>query len=263
MRNYYTIKEIILGLRDYSINFNNELVNLGRFVNISKKEEPYFYMSFSIDEYNSKYSLNYITKSKSKIKNLAISQQFINKIRKVDTGYTIISSNSDISIPSKMEKNIVDKDKFCDKVYEIVNDEFVSNTAIISNKFKNIEDDLPFPAKNKYVDEVIIEPSKISLFSHTLNKSLEYNFRTDKLTYKGPNYALSSEEIDAFLNVQVPKKYLNNFILNMIEINLIEGADIVVEKFSTSYDGDPYKQTTRRLDMDVALNNKVLYLSRM
>ena len=264
MKEYYSVKEIIFGLRDYCITFNNNIVNLKQCLDIPKnrKEEVFFYMSFNQDEYNKQYSLRGIVRSTSKIKNLNISKFLINKFIGIDTGETIVSSNSDITIPDKMSKYVLDKDKFFTKVNEIINDKFIENIDTISNRFIDNIEDLPLPRTSPYLDMVSINPNGVVLSSHSLNKFLEYNARLDKVSYYGSNQSIYSSEIEAFLNVKIHKKYINEFILNIIDSNLLIGSDIIVEKFYSDVDSDVYKHPTRSFNMSVHLDNKVLYLSK-
>jgi hypothetical protein len=141
-----------------------------------------------------------------------------------------------------MSKYVLDKDKFFTKVNEIINDKFIENIETISNRFVDNIEDLPLPRTSPYLDMVSINPNGVVLSSHSLNKFLEYNARLDKVSYYGSNQSIYSSEIEAFLNVKIHKKYINEFILNIIDSNLLNGSDIIVEKFYSDVDSDVYKQ---------------------
>jgi hypothetical protein len=264
MKEFYTVKEIILGLRDYSIDFNNKVYNLIRYVNIpkGKKEKPSFYMCFTTTGDKPCYSLNYLPQSTSKIRNLAISKYLVNKVVGIDNGDVVASSETDIVIPKRIENYVVDKDKYFSIVKDIIDDEFVKNHLCISNLLKRPDDEQPIPRNNHYIDQVEINPRGVSINTNTLNMNLSYDATKDKFVYRGINKNVNSSELEDFLNIKIHRKYLNDFIINLIDNNCMDCTDIIVERFSVLTDTDQYKETNRTFDMDVSERDRVLYISR-
>lgn len=237
MKDYYTLKEIILGLRNEQLKIAKELKELETKLSIygdKKYENSRF--DFNILN-NDVYFVHYLHKKYSfienilnlltfKFKEIVKGDEYFSGVHKLgNDNYTISGVNGLIASVKEHEQ-----ESFNEIVNDILNNQLVSNGAT-----EVIKDN-----KWRYANNVLITPliTTYSGFNSKKCNSLFYFAKGDFIDItKTPNNSSYKDTINELLNIRYDRKYFPEYIQNIIDTNddikkdIIVSSDISENKF--------------------------------
>ena len=211
MKDYYTLKEVILGLRKEQLKIANKLSELKKYINVCEKKYDNAHL-----ELNGIFRLEYCY-----LKKISYFQKILNlllwnsesKYRDHNISNSLKFNDEKIYFTDSIFVNIKDKEIFMKEFDSILNDEFIQ--IIMSNDRKNhisFEDQfLSFSHDSVYFYR------NYNSLRNTKSNILDYNSYNDiisiTLYYR---YKSIREHINELLNLKFPKRFFSDYIQNII-----------------------------------------------
>lgn len=217
MEEYYTVKEILLGLRQEQVRIAEELKQIEKMLTTYKndKYQGSHFTNAVIGEYKSLFyqlCCNYTF-----IEKLCYLKQFNESLFRDNSVWAITEKDDkDNYILYHNTKNLVKEgmqESFNEKVESILNDKFVNEIYLSHCSYKSRILDVKCVGLN-YLD------NDASFINNIID--LKYQSRNDELSLEvsGRNrHRTLSGILDEVLNVKIPKKYLREYIQEIIETN--------------------------------------------
>lgn len=238
MEEYYTVKEILLGLREKQIKIENELRILEEML-ITHKNEKYDGSHFTnvvIGKYKSLFYQLYC--NYTFIEKLCHLKQFNESLFR--DNYVLVVSDKDEKgnhILYHNNQNLVKdgmQESFNEKVESILNDKFVNEIYLSHCSYRSKLLDIKCVGLN-YLD------NDNSFINNMID--LKYQSRNDEISLEvsGRNrYRTLSSILDEVLNVKIPKKYLREYIQEIIETNSETKKEIYIPNERLVQDKNSY-----------------------
>lgn len=259
MRDFYTIKEIILGLRSSCLNFNasiNQLNNCVVFYD-SKKKKPCFFIYYPERAVDDFFSIKYVTlKEYSKYFKAIDSRLFgTPEVHQVAS-----STSSDIFIPKEISKYVVDKDRYYSLIKEMLSNDFLRNHVQIVNPYYGNYKNNAIPNNPFFVNKIDINSNGVKLYSEKLKSNFCYDSLKDCFSYNGISEWNSDNCISDYLNISISNNQLNDFLIGLIDSNLFSESDIIFDK-NLSFDICNISHDRKNFDLFIDDKQKRLSLS--
>ncbi len=229
----YTFGEIILGLRDEYLLYQQKLRELKQFCEMDSRKATDFHFRISkFDKNNPILLCDYLPKQNSLEKIVTdLSKKMGYYIYGRNTVH-LVTDNNQYYFLSGMKKYPIhikyDMDiKFNDSAKKILMSEFVNN--ILSQYIEDNCSDLNAV--------LTIKPAGIELFirdnqSHLPKSVIFYNSQDDNLEFKSFSKQLQKTHLEMALSVSIPYQKLNNYHIQKIHSNPNTSKPIILEEFN-------------------------------
>lgn len=246
-KNYYTVIDIIFGLRPYYLDNEKQLKILKDLCYSLDKNVSDFYFYIEKNGITPQIYCKFIQNLKS-LRGLVTYLQhgnniYINgkSISKLNTNYdgSYFIDSDFYSVKIKKE----DSEHFSLLVSQILNSEFVNNLKLV-----HYYDD-KFPG-------IYIEPSRLVIDSCLFFEpvSLQYVPNTDKILVTGTKETTVYKEMIAYiLNYKIPKELLSEYIIKLIENSDIDKKAVHVVNFNDSNNVELVNLNIKEIDNQILL----------
>ena len=228
MKDYYTLKEIILGLRGEQLKIAEKLNELENKLSICDNDK-YKNSEFGFNLVNNnaylvhhlykKYSVleNILNCFSFKFKEIMNGDKYTDSIRKLGNGDYVISGVSGLACHINEE----DQQSFNNLVDDILNDEFINNCIIEIVKYD----------KWRYINNILTGPivTTYSGFNNKNHNTLSYLARNDSIDIvKKIDNKSYKDTLNELLSLRYERKYFSEYIQNIIDSNDDIKKDIII-----------------------------------
>jgi len=224
MKDYYTLKEILLGLRNEQLKLATKLQKLEKYLNISDTKK-YQNVEFHINGIkNLSYSYLYKTNPSTKLFDL-LTGNFQEALKGYFTiGNVFLNENNDYYINhDAININKIYQEKFTKNVNEILNSEFV----------KNIIKDI-FIKENQYIPRLSIGNNtkyynENKNYRKTIYEYIAYIAKNNLIqVYNGYSNKNYKEFLNEMFNTRIPRNLISEYFQSIIDNNIDTKKDIII-----------------------------------
>lgn len=234
---YYTLKEILLGLRQEQIRIQNELYELEKML-ITYDNDKYKGSSFS-DHIISKYQLLYYQlvfnySLKERIYNMLFESKSLFNSSTIPL-HTTIDEEGYYTLNYQKESLVKGdkKEEFHTKVLKLIQDGFIKNEIMFCDEFKKIN----FKIASFGMEYICNNQNSIHdiiFFRYIARENVLYIGANKK-----DNNSFN-ELIDDLLNIKIPKRILPVYLKNIIETNGDTNKNIITFEDKYNYQITPF-----------------------
>lgn len=203
-KQYYTVREVILGLRDEYVKNQARLDNLKKYFYIADKNVKSF--NFETGNINEQQIIARFEKRGNIIQKLLSELLEEYTIESRETIYTLESS----FYPKTLNINPSKLSEFKEEVNKIFGNVFLGKIGITPISLTGKDFDLSF-----WIDSKGIKLYKRNIME--LETSLEYRASTDEIMVKSGTYSVSSANLMRLLEIKVPSMAFKNYHKELIE----------------------------------------------
>lgn len=227
MKDYYTLKEIILGLRKEQLKIRKELLFLESKLNIDDKlyYESYLTIQRKTSLKKDVQLTLVLTKKNKMIEDILYAITFHYQHLKGRLNYNfndlVKDNNGNYSLyDGKILKE--DQTIFNETANKILNNKFVNE---VINTYR-------FSGDSNYQNALNTTPTKTKYYGSRKDRinNLTYDARTDSLWVTNLYFDSYQEIIDDLLNIKVPKNIFSEYIQSIIEENSDVKKEIIIPK---------------------------------
>lgn len=232
LRDYYYLKEILLGLRPKYLISETKLKMLKDCISYSKLKYKDIY--FSVNSEDGIRNTVVCNLKKRNFNLLNVDQSISTRINNVDGMFRFDELDKEIQV--------IDSKKFNELYQEILNDEFLNKTRFSSFIEKDVEG-------NKICINILFDPSGIYISPH-FSPVITYLSNKDLIRIDAKN----NEKFEITLDTKISKDSLPSLYCNILYDSDIQFIDIDII-------GDIKPNKTTDYDID-KINNKILLMKR-